>query len=41
MKEYSCCKYLYQFEKMLIKGGQFEKTCDDLQKLIEQHKIRM
>jgi hypothetical protein len=30
---FNVAKYPYQFDKMLIGGGQFGKTCDDLQKL--------
>jgi hypothetical protein len=32
---FNVANILYQFDKMLIWGGQFGKTCDDLQKLAE------
>jgi hypothetical protein len=33
VKEYSMLQISYRFDKMLIGGGQFGKTCDDLQTL--------
>ncbi len=40
-KNIQCCKYPYRFDKMLIGGGQFGKTCDDLQTLAKWHNIRL
>jgi hypothetical protein len=40
-KNIQYCKYPKQFDKMLIGGGKFGKTCDNLQKLVEWHKIRL
>ncbi len=38
-KNIQCCKYPYQFDKMLIGGGQFGKTCDDLQNWLNDTRL--